>query len=97
VFAWWGRTVYRYRFIVIGVMVALCLGAGIFGISLGKHVTQSGFFDDSSQSVKASRMIGSSSMTRMFGVVVMLLSVDGEYHRPKARQVTSVTEGSLLG
>src|SRR5271155_5371176 len=35
-------------------MVALCLGAGIFGISLGKHVTQSGFFDDSSQSVKAS-------------------------------------------
>jgi uncharacterized membrane protein YdfJ with MMPL/SSD domain len=53
-FAWWGRTVYRYRFIVIGVMVALCLGAGVFGISLGKHVTQSGFFDDSSQSVKAS-------------------------------------------
>src|ERR1700755_1614820 len=35
-------------------MVALCLGAGIFGVSLGKHVTQSGFFDDSSQSVKAS-------------------------------------------
>jgi trehalose monomycolate/heme transporter len=54
VFAWWGRTVYRYRFVVIGVMVALCLGAGIFGVSLGKHVTQSGFFDDSSQSVKAS-------------------------------------------
>jgi len=54
VFAWWGRTVYRYRFIVIGVMVALCLGVGIFGVSLGKHVTQSGFFDDSSQSVKAS-------------------------------------------
>jgi len=54
VFAWWGRIVYRYRFIVIGVMVALCLGAGIFGISLGNHVTQSGFFDDSSQSVKAS-------------------------------------------
>jgi uncharacterized membrane protein YdfJ with MMPL/SSD domain len=54
VFAWWGRTVYRYRYIVIGVMVALCLGAGIFGMSLGKHVTQSGFYDDGSQSVKAS-------------------------------------------
>ncbi len=53
-FAWWGRTVYRYRFIVIGVMVALCLGGGIFGMSLGKHVTQSGFYDDGSQSVKAS-------------------------------------------
>ena len=53
-FAWWGRTVYRYRFIVIGVTVALSLLGGIFGISLGKHVTQSGFYDDGSQSVKAS-------------------------------------------
>jgi RND superfamily putative drug exporter len=54
VFAWWGRTVYQYRYIVIGVMVALCLGGGVFGLSLGKHVTQSGFYDDGSQSVKAS-------------------------------------------
>ena len=53
-FAWWGRTVYRYRYIVIGVMVALCLGGGLFGLSLGKHVTQSGFYDEGSQSVKAS-------------------------------------------
>ncbi|OBJ05795.1 hypothetical protein A5660_15180 [Mycobacterium alsense] len=45
---------YRYRYIVIGVMVALCLGGGLFGMSLGKHVTQSGFYDDGSQSVKAS-------------------------------------------
>ncbi|MCW2589232.1 MAG: mmpL3, partial [Mycobacterium sp.] len=53
-FAWWGRMVYRYRFIVIGVMVAVCLGGGVFGASLGKHVTQSGFYDDGSESVKAS-------------------------------------------
>lgn len=53
-FAWWGRTVYRYRYIVIAVMVALCLGGGVFGASLGKHVTQSGFYDEGSQSVKAS-------------------------------------------
>ncbi|OBF67229.1 hypothetical protein A5753_04885 [Mycobacterium sp. 852002-51971_SCH5477799-a] len=53
-FAWWGRTVYRYRYIVIGVTVALCLLGGVFGMSLGKHVTQSGFYDDGSQSVKAS-------------------------------------------
>ena len=44
-FAWWGRTVFRYRYIVIGVMVALCLGSGIYGMSLGQHVTQSGFYD----------------------------------------------------
>jgi trehalose monomycolate/heme transporter len=54
VFAWWGRTVYRYRFIVIGVMVGLCLIGGLFGMSLGKHVTQSGFYDDGSESAKAS-------------------------------------------
>ncbi len=53
-FAWWGRTVYRFRYAVIGVMVALCLGGGVFGISLGNHVTQSGFYDDGSQSVHAS-------------------------------------------
>ncbi len=53
-FAWWGRTVYRYRYIVIAVMVALCVGGGIYGASLGKHVTQSGFYDEGSQSVKAS-------------------------------------------
>ncbi|MCB0930357.1 MAG: MMPL family transporter, partial [Mycobacterium sp.] len=53
-FAWWGRTVYRYRYIVIGIMVALCIGGGIFGIDLGKHVTQSGFYDEGSQSVTAS-------------------------------------------
>ncbi len=53
-FAWWGRTVYRYRYIVIAIMVALCVGGGIFGMSLGKHVTQSGFYDEGSQSVQAS-------------------------------------------
>jgi len=54
VFAWWGRTVYRYRYVVIGVMVALCLGGGVYGITLDKHVTQSGFYDDGSESVAAS-------------------------------------------
>ena len=53
-FAWWGRTVYRFRYTVIGVMVALCLGGGIYGMSLGQHVTQSGFYDEGSQSVHAS-------------------------------------------
>lgn len=55
-FAWWGRLVYRYRFIVIAVLVGICLASGAFGISLGKHVTQSGLFDDSSDSVQASLM-----------------------------------------
>jgi RND superfamily putative drug exporter len=39
---------------VIAVMVGLCLIGGFFGMSLGNHVTQSGFYDDGSQSVEAS-------------------------------------------
>jgi len=35
-------------------MVALCLGGGVYGMSLGDHVTQSGFYDEGSQSVHAS-------------------------------------------
>lgn len=53
-FAWWGRTVYRFRYLVIGIMVALCVGSGIYGLSLGQHVTQSGFYDEGSDSVHAS-------------------------------------------
>ena len=53
-FAWWGRTVYQFRYIVIGVMVALCLGGGVYGASLGSHVTQSGYYDVTSESVQAS-------------------------------------------
>lgn len=53
-FAWWGRTVYRYRYIVIAVVAGLCLLGGVFGMDLDKHVTQSGFYDTNSQSVRAS-------------------------------------------
>src|ERR1700681_3989171 len=37
-------------------MVALCLGGGVFGLSLRSHVTQSGFYDGNSESAKASRL-----------------------------------------
>jgi len=79
VFAWWGRTVYRYRFIVIGVMVALCLGGGIFGLSLGDHVTQSGFYDDNSQSAKAS-VLGDQvyGRDRTSHVVAIFTAPDGQ-------------------
>ncbi|MGV0646676.1 MMPL family transporter [Mycolicibacterium sp. XJ879] len=78
-FAWWGRTVYRFRYIVIGVMVALCLGGGVFGISLGDHVTQSGFYDEGSESVHAS-LVGDEvyGRDRTSHVVAILTPPDGE-------------------
>lgn len=78
-FAWWGRTVYRFRYIVIGVMVALCLGGGVYGISLGEHVTQSGFYDDGSQSVHASVTADKAyGRDRTSHVVAILTPPDGK-------------------
>jgi RND superfamily putative drug exporter len=37
-------------------MAALCLGGGVYGLSLGSHLTQSGFYDGGSESAKASRL-----------------------------------------
>ncbi|MUL67443.1 hypothetical protein BOO86_23415 [Mycobacterium sp. CBMA 234] len=45
---------YRFRYIVIGVLVAMCLGGAVYGSSLGEHVTQSGFYNEGSESVSAS-------------------------------------------
>ena len=76
-FAWWGRTVYRYRYIVIGLMVALCVGGGIYGIDLGKHVTQSGFYDEGSQSVRASLLAdGAYGRDRTSHIVAILTPPD---------------------
>ena len=36
--------------------MALCLGGGVFGLSLGSHLTQSGFYDGDSESAQASRL-----------------------------------------
>lgn len=78
-FAWWGRTVYQFRYIVIGVMVALCLGGGIYGISLGSHVTQSGFYDEGSQSVHASVVADAAyGRDRTSHVVAILTPPDGK-------------------
>ena len=86
-FAWWGRTVYQYRYIVIGVMVALCLGGGVYGISLGQHVTQSGFYDEGSQSVHASVISDEVyGRDRTSHVVAILTPPDGEKVTDKAWQ-----------
>ncbi|MCW2517360.1 MAG: drug exporters of the superfamily-like protein [Mycobacterium sp.] len=78
-FAWWGRTVYRFRYVVIGVMVALCLGGGIYGASLGQHVTQSGFYDETSQSVAASELADNVyGRDRLSHIVAVLDAPDGK-------------------
>jgi RND superfamily putative drug exporter len=71
--------VYRYRYAVIGVMVALSLSGGIYGISLGEHVTQSGFYDEGSQSVHASVVADEAyGRDRTSHVVAILTPPDGK-------------------
>ncbi|MCW2729909.1 MAG: drug exporters of the superfamily-like protein, partial [Mycobacterium sp.] len=78
-FAWWGRMVYRFRYAVIGIMVALCLGGGIYGASLGQHVTQSGFYDETSQSVAASELADNVyGRDRLSHIVAVLDAPDGK-------------------
>lgn len=49
-----GTFVYRMRFAVIAVLVVLMGGLGIYGLGLGKNLSQSGWFDPTSQSAKGS-------------------------------------------
>ncbi|MGC4933312.1 MMPL family transporter [Gordonia sp. DT30] len=49
-----GTFVYRMRFAVIAVMVVLMAGLGLYGLGLSKHLSQSGWFDPTSQSSKGS-------------------------------------------
>lgn len=77
-FAWWGRIVYRYRYIVIGLMVAMCVGGGIYGTDLGKYVTQSGFYDEGSQSVRASLLADGAYGRDRTSHVVAILTPPGD-------------------
>lgn len=51
-----GNFVYRLRFAVIAVMVALMAALGLYGLDLNKHLSQSGWFDPGSESVEGSQL-----------------------------------------
>ncbi|MCF8569253.1 MMPL family transporter [Gordonia sp. HY002] len=49
-----GSFVYRMRYAVIAVLIALMGGLGLYGMDLSKHLSQSGWFDPQSESVTGS-------------------------------------------
>ena len=49
-----GSFVYRMRYTVIAVLIALMGGLGLYGMDLPKHLSQSGWFDPNSESVRGS-------------------------------------------
>ncbi|WOC12478.1 MMPL family transporter [Gordonia sp. MP11Mi] len=54
-----GSFVYRMRFAVIAVLIALMGGLGLYGMDLPNHLSQSGWFDPESESVKGSEIADS--------------------------------------
>ncbi|MBB5916503.1 RND superfamily putative drug exporter [Nocardia transvalensis] len=52
----WGRFVHRHRYVVLVVFLALVALSGFFGRDLGDRLTQGGWFDESSESVVASKL-----------------------------------------
>ncbi len=58
-FTRWGDLVFRFRYAVIGIMVAALAALGGYGLSLNDHLSQSGaaFFDPGSESDKAAKLL----------------------------------------
>lgn len=55
----WGRFIHRHRFAVFALFGLVVLGSGFYGRDLGDHLTQEGWFDESSESVEASELADS--------------------------------------
>ncbi|WP_245663269.1 MMPL family transporter [Nocardia inohanensis] len=51
--------IHRYRFVVFALFALAVLGSGFYGRDLGDHLTQEGWFDESSESVAASKLADS--------------------------------------
>ena len=67
-----GTFVYRFRYAVIATMVVPLAALGGFGLNLGKHLSQSGFFDDSAQSSRAALLLGQTYGRNHTGDVIVL-------------------------
>ena len=78
-FTRWGDLVYRFRFAVLGVMVAALLGLGAFGLGLDKHLSSSGWDDPGSESTQAAQLLDSTYGRDHTGdVIVLYTAPDGK-------------------
>lgn len=88
----WGRFVYRARYGVIAVFVILVSVSGIYGLDLSKRLSQEGWFDDTSESVKGSKIADATFGRETDGDVIALYTapegktVDDPEIRARARE-----------
>ena len=73
-----GSFVYRMRYTVIAVLIALMGGLGLYGINLSQYLSQSGWFDPNSESVAGS-VIADQSLGRdhKSDVILLITPPDG--------------------
>ncbi|AEF42571.1 putative membrane protein, MmpL [Hoyosella subflava DQS3-9A1] len=92
-FATLGRFVYRARFTVLALLVAILAAAGAFGLGLGDRLSQSGWDDPGSESVAAERIVKDAFGRDNAGDVVVLFTapdgftVDDPEFASEARQL----------
>ncbi|MGF6889149.1 putative membrane protein YdfJ with MMPL/SSD domain [Nocardia sp. GAS34] len=90
----WGELVYRFRYAVIGVVVAALLGLGWFGLGLQDHLSSSGWDDPGSESSQAARLKDQAYGRDHLGDVILL------YTAPSGKtvddpQISTAITGSL--
>ncbi|WP_336620156.1 MMPL family transporter [Rhodococcus sp. G-MC3] len=93
-FAAWGNIVHRWRYTVLGVMVAGLLAMAAYGVGFENHLSQGGFDDPGSESVEAAELADETFGRDAQGDVIVL------YTAPEGKTVddpafTAAVTGSL--
>ncbi|MQY23508.1 MMPL family transporter [Nocardia macrotermitis] len=96
-FTRWGDSVYRFRYIVLGVMVAALLGLGAFGLGVDKHLSSSGWDDPGSESTQAAQLLDSTYGRDHTGDVIVLYTApdgktvdDAAFNKPIIENLTNL-------
>ncbi|WP_227997585.1 MMPL family transporter [Nocardia australiensis] len=77
-FTRWGELAYRFRFAVIGMVVAALLALGGYGLGLEGHLSSSGWDDPTSESAEAARLSDQSfGRDHTSDVIVLYTAPDG--------------------
>ncbi|MCM6777464.1 MMPL family transporter [Nocardia sp. CDC159] len=78
-FTRWGDLVFKFRFAVLGAVVAALLGLGGYGFGVEKHLSSSGWFDPDAESSVAARLVDEAYGRDHTGDVLLLYTApDGK-------------------
>jgi RND superfamily putative drug exporter len=94
-FAWWGRTVVRARWLVIAAGIALALVGGLWGTGVFGAVSSGGFDDPHSESARAASRIVTELGRQDVDVLVLYSSADRTVDQASFRDAVTGTLTAL--